>query len=314
LTPTEDPSPFPCTTPRAFETALTARFKAASVNSPFTHSQLRRQFAYDRLLARCFTADEAHRWILKGGISMLARLRQARHSADVDLAVEAADATTALAELRRTAARDLGDLFTFTLAPPRSLVQGIEGVRVPAQALLGRRVFESFHIDLVTGVRVTGPAEAAAPIVPLDIPGLVRPDYRIYPLADSVADKMCAIVERHQDRPSTRFRDLCDLVLVARTQTLHVGRLQQAIDSEHHRRALGRTAVFDVPDRALWSAGYAKAAKDASGLASFRALPEALTLVKALIDPVLSGQAEGCWNPEATAWEHRSGAKMVSDS
>jgi hypothetical protein len=30
-------------------------------------------------------------------------------------------------------------------------------------------------------------------------------------LADSVADKVCAILERHQDRPSTRFRDLVDL-------------------------------------------------------------------------------------------------------
>ncbi|GHH39026.1 hypothetical protein GCM10018773_18160 [Streptomyces candidus] len=78
-------------------------------------------------------------------------------------------------------------------------------MRVPAQALLGRRSFESFHIDLVTGVRVTGQAETAAPIVPLDIPGLVRPDYRIHPLADSIADKVCAIVERHQERPSTRF-------------------------------------------------------------------------------------------------------------
>ncbi|MEU8887100.1 nucleotidyl transferase AbiEii/AbiGii toxin family protein [Streptomyces sp. NPDC048442] len=309
MTPSD--APFPYATPRAFETALTARFKAASVGSPFNHSQLRRQFAYDRLLARCFAADDAHRWILKGGISMLARLGQARHSADVDLVVQAADVTTALAELRRTAARDLGDLFTFTLAPPRSLVQGIEGVRVPAQALLGRRVFESFHIDLVTGVRVTGPAETAAPIVPLDIPGLVRPDYRIYPLADSVADKVCAIVERHQERPSTRFRDLCDLVLVARTQTLYASKLRQALDSEHHRRALDRTAAFEVPDPTLWSAGYAKAVKDVSGLEAFRTLPEALALVKALIDPVLSGQAEGCWNPEAAAWDHQGGAQVV---
>lgn len=146
---------FPYRTPRAFETALTARFKALSAVSPFTHSQLRRQFSYDRFLARCFAADDAHRWILKGGISMLARLRQARHSADVDLVAVADDVTAALAELRQVADRDLGDFFSFDLDQPRSLVQGVEGVRVPAQARLGRRTFESFHIDLVTGVRVT---------------------------------------------------------------------------------------------------------------------------------------------------------------
>lgn len=297
-------SEFPYRTPRAFETALTARFKALSPVSPFTHSQLRRQFSYDRLLARCFAADDAHRWVLKGGISMLARLRQARHSADVDLVAVADDVTAALVELRQVAGRDLGDFFSFDLDQPRSLVQGVEGVRVPAQARLGRRTFESFHIDLVTGVRVTGLAETAAPIVPVDIPGLVRPDYRIYSLADSVADKVCAIAERHNGRPSTRFRDLCDLVLIARTQALDARKLRRALTSEHHRRALGPPMVFDVPDHALWEPGYAKAVKDAPDLESFRTLPEALALVKALIDPVLADDRPiGCWNPEAATWE-----------
>lgn len=174
---------------------------------------------------------------------------------------------------------------------------------MPAQARLGRRTFESFHIDLVTGVRVTGLAETAAPIVAVDIPGLVRPDYRIYPLVDSVVDKVCAIVERHKGRPSTRFRDLCDLVLIAGTQALDAGKLRNALNSEHHRRALGRTLAFDVPDRDLWEVGYAKAARDAPGLESFRTLPEALALAKALIDPVLSDdRAIGCWNPETAAW------------
>jgi hypothetical protein len=71
----------------------------------------------------------------------------------------------------------------------------VEGVRVPVTARLGRRPYETFHIDLVTAVQVTGVPETASPIVAVDIPGLVRPDYRIYPLADSVADKVCAILE-----------------------------------------------------------------------------------------------------------------------
>ncbi|GHH39029.1 hypothetical protein GCM10018773_18170 [Streptomyces candidus] len=110
------------------------------------------------------------------------------------------------------------------------------------------------------------------------------------------------------------FRDLCDLTLVARSQNPQAAKLRQALDSEHHRRALGPTALFEVPDHELWSAGYAKAAKDVPGLASFRTLTEALPLVKALIAPVLAGQAEGCWNPGATAWEHRSGAEVVRGS
>ncbi|MFI7625262.1 nucleotidyl transferase AbiEii/AbiGii toxin family protein [Microbispora rosea] len=51
-------------------------------------SQRRRQFAYDRLLARLFTSDEDG-WILKGGVALLIRLSVARHSADVDVVARA---------------------------------------------------------------------------------------------------------------------------------------------------------------------------------------------------------------------------------
>lgn len=230
---------FPYATPRAFESALTAQFKMLAADSPHSHSQLRRQFAYDRLLARCFAAADAHRWVLKGGISMLARLRQARHSADVDLVTLAEDLPTALEGMRAAAGVDLGDFFLFDLGEPSHLVQGVEGVRVPVTARLGRRPYETFHVDLVTAVQITGVPETASPIVAVDIPGLVRPDYRIYPLADSVADKVCAILERHQGRPSTRFRDLVDLVLVARNRELNAAQLRTALISEHRRRASG---------------------------------------------------------------------------
>jgi hypothetical protein len=123
----------------------------------------------------------------------------------------------------------------------------VEGVRVPVTARLGRRPYETFHIDLVTVVQVTGVPEAASPIVAVDIPGLVRPDYRMYPLADSVADKVCAILERHQDWPSTRFRDLVDLVLVARNRELNAAQLRTALVSEHRRRALPEAEKSDSP-------------------------------------------------------------------
>jgi hypothetical protein len=294
---------FPYGTPRAFESALTARFKALAADSPHSHSQLRRQFAYDRLLARCFTPADAHRWILKGGISMLARLRQARHSADIDLVTLAENLPTALEELRAAAEADLGDFFTFDLDEPSHLVQGVEGVRVPVTARLGRRPYETFHIDLVTAVQVTGVPETASPIVAVDIPGLVRPDYRIYPLADSVADKVCAILERHQDRPSTRFRDLVDLVLVARNRELNAAQLRTALVSEHRRRALPEAGKFDVPDRALWDGGYAKAASRAPDLDGFRTLEPAVTLAKAFLDPVLTAErTTGTWDPAAARW------------
>lgn len=76
---------FPYASPSAFDAAIKDRLQTASVDSPYTLAELRRQFAYDRFLARVFSA-ESDRWILKGGGGMLARIpNQARHSMDIDL-------------------------------------------------------------------------------------------------------------------------------------------------------------------------------------------------------------------------------------
>ncbi|GAB3161361.1 hypothetical protein GCM10027161_70590 [Microbispora hainanensis] len=67
---------FPYTSPHAFGTAITGHIRKSSGDSPYSMSQRRRQFAYDRLLARLFTSDEKG-WILKGGVALLTRLSAA---------------------------------------------------------------------------------------------------------------------------------------------------------------------------------------------------------------------------------------------
>jgi len=232
---------FPYSTAQAFGAALTDRLKAVAAGSPYSVSQLRRQFAYDRLLARLFR-DPVTGWVLKGGISMIARLPIARHSADVDLAAALDSPHDALAALRIAGAIDLGDFFTFGFDEPRSMVQGVDGIRVAAQAWLGPRLFERFGVDLVTATVVTGIAERADPILDLGIPGLVRPPYRLYPLADALADKFMGIIERHGQHPSTRFRDLVDIVLIARSQLVDASALCTALASEGRRRELATSS------------------------------------------------------------------------
>ncbi len=239
--------------------------------------------------------------MLKGGIAMIARLPVARHSADIDLAASQSTAADGLAALRAAAALDLGDHFTFRFDPPRTLVQGIEGVRVAAEARLGPRLFERFAVDLVTATVITATPEHAPPIIDLDIPGLVRPRYLIYPLADSLADKVMGILERHAGHPSTRFRDLVDIVLIARSQVIDGQQLTAALNSERRRRGLELPAEFSIPDPALWADGYATSAQAVPGLEE-RDLAAALPIAKSLLDPVLTGTADGRWNPDTTAW------------
>lgn len=65
--------PFPYRSAQALGSALADRLKAQANQSRYSVSQLRRQFAYDRLLTRVFS-DPDQQWILKGGVAMLAQM------------------------------------------------------------------------------------------------------------------------------------------------------------------------------------------------------------------------------------------------
>jgi hypothetical protein len=293
---------FPYASALAFEAALTVRLNAIAVRSGYTTTQLRRQFAYDRLLARLFV-ERPEEWILKGGVSMIARLEVARHTADVDIVATDKPVDGAVADLHHAAGRDLGDFFAFRFDAPRSLVQGVAGVRLATEAWLGNRRFERFGVDLVSGVVITGGPDEAEPLLPLNIPGLCRPNYRLYPLVDSIADKVMAIMESYKGRPSTRFRDLVDLVLIAGSQPVRADELAAALASERLRRGIPQAPGFAVPDLKTWTLGYRRAASDLPGLVP-RDLNEALAMVKAFADPVLTGSVVGhVWNPSAQRWQ-----------
>jgi hypothetical protein len=84
--PTAGPPVFPYGSAAAFRTALRDRFAAiAKADTRYSLDELQRQFAYDRALARLFTAPDADSWVLKGAGALLARLEQARHSKDIDV-------------------------------------------------------------------------------------------------------------------------------------------------------------------------------------------------------------------------------------
>lgn len=56
-------------------------------------------------------------------------------------------------------------------------------MRVPVTAYLGATEFARFHVDLVAGLAMTGVPEVAAPLVPVELPGIVSICYRVYRLA-----------------------------------------------------------------------------------------------------------------------------------
>lgn len=286
--------------PQAFRQALTDKLREASRDGPWTLSQLQRHMAYDRLLERLYLVD--HGWVVKGATALLARGIGVRGTIDVDIYRERARAL-AEAELREAVARDIGDWFTFELGSGR-VVATDAAVRIPVAAYVGTASWASFHVDLVgSDMRMTGQPDDVPPLARVLMTDIEQHGYRAYPLADHIADKISAILQRYsgQDRPSTRFKDLVDLVAIVTEVSVAADLQMAALTSEAQRRDMSLTTTFDVPDRALWERGYAAEA-GRSLLPSAHTLDEALSVVRPFVEPLLAETAAGRWDPENGQW------------
>ena len=107
----------------AFRVALEERLKRLAQEESLDLQRVRRQAAFDRLLCRLFGRPGAP-WLLKGGYAMELRLKTARTTRDIDLAlkqlpVASADWNTNLPTileiLREAGQLNLQDFFTFVL-------------------------------------------------------------------------------------------------------------------------------------------------------------------------------------------------------
>jgi hypothetical protein len=288
-------------TPSAFRRALTDRLRNLAASGPWTLPQLQRQIAYDRLLERLYLVD--HGWIVKGATALLARELGVRASIDVDVYREGARDVVEQ-ELREAAAKDVGDWFRFEVGPRQPVSDGAAGVRLPISSYIGTTLWMAFHVDLVgADLRMTGDPDPVPAIARVSMPEVEQHGYRVYPLVDHVADKVVATFEVHGEmqRPSTRYRDLVDLVSIVTGASVEAMSQIRALRSEANRRNVTLSERFDVPDRALWEGGYAREAAR-SLLRVGRTLDDALEIVRPFLNPLLDGTAVGVWDPAKRAW------------
>lgn len=288
-------------TPVAFRQALTDKLKIKAQASPWALAQLQRQIAYDRLLERLYLVDES--WIVKGAIALLAREIGVRATIDIDVYREVAY-ELAGTDLRRAASLDIGDWFRFEVGANRPISDDADGIRIPASAYIGQTIWASFHVDLVgLEPQMTGTPDQAPPICQVSMPDLMQHGYRVYPLIDHIADKVMAIIQRYGENatPSTRYKDLVDLVALARITGVDANSQRSALVVESNRRGIALPDKFDVPDHTLWTQGYAVVAAK-SLLTVAHTLDEALAIVRPFIDPLLDGSASGRWDPHLGHW------------
>lgn len=153
--------------------------------------------------------------------------------------------------------------------------------------------------DSSTPVRSTEPANRLA------LPRLISFPYRLYPVVDQIADKVCATVATYNGRPSSREKDLVDLVVLATTQEVSGRALHAAIIHEARLRQMEPISRFTVPT--TWGIAYVKMAKSVPYCSSYMSVEAARDLVASFIDPVLSGSAsDSIWLPATLGWHHDS--------
>ncbi|MDP8956150.1 MAG: nucleotidyl transferase AbiEii/AbiGii toxin family protein [Actinomycetota bacterium] len=285
----------------AFRQALEQRLRAHAAGEIARLGRDRKRVAFDRLLARLIeTAPD--RWLLKGGFALELRLSErARATRDVDIDWQAAEeelfeALIEAAELRTE------DHFMFqverTGTPPERL-GGSHRFRVNAS--LAGRLFETFLLDVaLPSDPVTEHDTLTTPDL-LAFAGIDSLEVPAAPLERHIAEKLHAYTRRYgDDRPSSRAKDLIDIVLMSELASYEFDRLRGVIV-----RLFEARATHDVPASlpappSEWAVPY-RALADEVGLDPDVSVGH--RLAADFLDPVVAaelGQAQ--WDAEARTW------------
>jgi Nucleotidyl transferase AbiEii toxin, Type IV TA system len=228
-------------------------------------------------------------------MSMLARVPRSRATKDVDLASQkAADLAEAEKALVDLVDVDLGDHLTFRLirSTPTGLGENQPGLATRRYIFACIDVDHDIQIDTVHVGVVVGPPPVGRPEVvePANRLHLRRPlithPYRLYPVADHVADKVCATMATNYPggKRSSRVKDLVDLVVLAHTQTVELTELRAAITAKRVISDIEPFEHFDIPHD--WIRTYPTTVKGVPSAESFTAEPAA-ALVATFVDPAL---------------------------
>lgn len=148
----------------AFRVALESRLKKTAQDEGLDLQRVSRQTAFDRLLCRLFAKPDAP-WLLKGGYAMELRLKTARTTRDIDLAMRRlpvaladwdANVLDVLESLREAGSLDLHDFFTFVFGNATKDLDAAHygGARFPVDARLAGRTFAKREVivyDYVDG-------------------------------------------------------------------------------------------------------------------------------------------------------------------
>jgi hypothetical protein len=257
-------------TPVAFRRALEDRLLHLQRNEHQDLQRLRRQVAFDRLLARLFHMENSP-WILKGGYAMELRLPMARTTRDIDLGIQpkpgantAWSPTAIQGQLQAAAALDLHDHFAYQIGAATADLDGPSygGARYPVEAQMAGRTFAKYHLDVSSGDVLREPYVQLLGRDWLAFAGIHRTAFPAISPEEHFAEKLHAYTLPRPGRPNTRVKDLVDLSLLVEKGGLDRERLAASIRDTFNRRKT-HPVPTPMPEPPLaWSPPFAEMAKE----------------------------------------------------
>lgn len=255
-------------TATAFRRALEDRLRLIAEKEKLPIERLRREVAFDRFLARLFAGENAP-WILKGGYALELRIKEARVTKDIDLALREVLGKdkplheAILAALEKAAVADLADFFVFEIG---ALMRDLDaapygGARFPVEARMDARTFVEFHIDIGAGDVVMAPFDMTEGRDWLNFAGIPAAKFSTISKEQHFAEKVHAYTI---PRPSanTRVRDMVDMVLlITSSPKLDLPLVKKSIDATFKRRKTHEMPDSLQPPPADWKLSYAKLAR-----------------------------------------------------
>ena len=258
----------------AFRVALEDRLKKQAQEENINLQRLQRQVAFDRLLCRLFAAPDAP-WLLKGGYAMELRVRMARATLDIDLALRrlpqpSADWDTnvvsVLAQLRDLGEMAMPDYFTFLFSDATQDLDAAPygGSRFSVDARLAERTFVKFHLDVSTGDVLREPYESLPGRDWLAFAGIATTNFPAISPEEQFAEKIHAYTLPRVGRENTRVKDLVDLILLIEQTKLDTALLPKAIRETFQRRKSHDIPTALPPPPASWLTRFTAMAQECS--------------------------------------------------
>jgi predicted nucleotidyltransferase component of viral defense system len=290
------------TSAAAFRQALEERLKNEAASTGLGLARLRKRVAFELFLRRLLVVAP-DRWVLKGALALNFRLAIAtRFTKDIDLGRDD-DEQAAIRDITAAQQLAMDDYFTFAATRTDELEDTDEfsAIRFHVTAQLAGRTFEQFLVDIGFSNTIswtpdtihTSHSLAFAGIEPLALPAI--------PIPQHLAEKVHAYTRTYGEpkRPSTRPKDLVDILLIESSATITAEDLRDALQSTFAERARQPLPSSLPPPPTTWADPYRRLATTVEVESD---LSTAFARAAAFLDPVLASHAHGQWNTQCGEW------------